>query len=418
MNCALIDPNLPSKQIKQQLRQLRSTVVYFLPDSEVQRKPVQFGIRYRNLETFRGRRVTRKTRPNAASVVLFSSGSTGEPKGVVLDWDSVHDIIASRYSHEAEQSSNNRVLNLSPLNWTVGLFHAISLNLNVDVISRDPLAMTVNNLIEEIRATEVERVYLGANFARVIAKAVEQYTGPKIETVKKFVIGSGHISWDLVNTFTKLFSPDTEFVHSYGSTEAVGMMVRSWQMDAMPDSGRVPLGYIDDANGLRLEATGEEGVFHVVATQRIATRYLSENLTAKQFTTLPDGTRSWRSGDLVRLDGTTKELYFEGRIDDIVKNSDHLVSLVAVEREINSLPGVELSAVRAFPEHGQDLIVAFVQLSHNAPQSEARIVSALRKRLPSYHIPHRVILCDPIPLTNRGKADLEKLRAIKSEHDN
>jgi acyl-coenzyme A synthetase/AMP-(fatty) acid ligase len=272
--------------------------------------------------------------------------------------------------------------------------------------------MTMDQLIEEIRGTRVDRIYLGANFARVFAKAAENYKGPKIETVKRFVIGSGHISWDLVNRFRVLFSGDTEFVHSYGSTEAVGMLASSWPMGEIPESGPVSLGLLGNASGIRLDDTDEEGVFQVVATQRIATRYLSESLTSQQFITFPDGTRGWRSGDLVRLEGVAQEIFFEGRVDDIVKNSDHLVSLVALEREINSLPGVELSAVKQFSQTGRDVIVGFVQLSKRNPRSEAQIVAALRKRLPSYSIPHRVILCDPIPLTDRGKADLEQLRAL------
>lgn len=412
MSCALIDSNFPSAQLELQLRQLRSKVIYFLPGTKRPRVPFLSGIRYRNLENFRRRTATRWASRRGASVVLFSSGSSGKPKGVVFEWGNIHDIVISVYDQKPPPNPAHRVLNLSPLNWTVGLFHAISLNVNVDVVSRDPLSMTMNQLIEEIRTTAVERVYLGANFARVFAKAAEYYKGRQIETVKKFVIGSGHISWELVNKFTTIFSHDTEFVHSYGSTEAVGMMARSWKMNEIPESGRVPLGYLDGSNGLRLEKTDEESVFHVVATQRIATRYLSESLSIQQFITLPDGTRGWRSGDLVRLEEATNEIYFEGRVDDIVKNSDHLVSLVALEREINSLPGVELSAVRTFPHNGQNLIVAFVQMTTRSPRSEAQIVSTLRKRLPSYSIPHRVILCDQIPLTNRAKADIEQLRAL------
>jgi acyl-coenzyme A synthetase/AMP-(fatty) acid ligase len=412
MNCALIDSSLPSTQIRLQLRQLCSRVIYVLPTMKRQPMPFLSGIRYRNLETFRGRAADRKSHKHGSSVVLFSSGSTGEPKGVVFEWDRIHEIVAPVYSQDPATESGHRVLNLSPLNWTVGLFHAISLNFTADLISRNPLSMTMDQLIEEIRGTRVDRIYLGANFARVFAKAVENYKGPKIETVKRFVIGSGHVSWDLVNKFRVLFSGDTEFVHSYGSTEAVGMLASTWPMGEIPESGRVSLGLLGNASGIRLEDTDEEGVFQVVATQRIATRYLSESLTSQQFVTFPDGTRGWRSGDLVRLEGVAQEIFFEGRVDDIVKNSDHLVSLVALEREINSLPGVELSAVKQFSQTGRDVIVAFVQLSSRTPQSEAQIITALRKRLPSYSVPHRVILCDPIPLTDRGKADLEQLRAL------
>jgi acyl-coenzyme A synthetase/AMP-(fatty) acid ligase len=304
------------------------------------------------------------------------------------------------------------VLNISPLNWTVGLFHAISLNENVDLVTLNPSTITMTQLIEEIRKTKVEQIYLGANFARVFAKAVEHYKGPTIETVKKFVIGSGAISWELVNKFKTIISSDAEFVHSYGSTEAVGMLASSWEMGKIPASGRVSLGYLEEADGIRLQDAGEKDLFEVLATQRVGQRYLSEDFTNQHFITLPDGTRCWRSGDLIRLEGQPQEIFYEGRVDDIVKNSDHLVSLSALEREINSLRGVELSAVKKFPLPNRDLIVAFVQMSNPNPKSDTEILSALRKRLPSYSVPHRVILCDEIPLTNRGKADLEKLRAI------
>jgi acyl-coenzyme A synthetase/AMP-(fatty) acid ligase len=412
MNCALIDSSLPIKQIKLQLSQLQSKVIYFLPDTKRKRMPLFSGIRFRNLETFGKRGVDRVSQKSGASVVLFSSGSTGEPKGVVFEWKSIHKIVESRYSKDFQQGLSPSVLNISPLNWTVGLFHAISLNNNVNLISRNPLSMTMNQLIEEIRRTKVDRIYFGANFARVFAKAVEHNKGPTIETVKVFVIGSGAISWDLVNKFKTIISSEAEFVHSFGSTEAVGMLASSWEMGKIPASGRVSLGHLEEADGIRLRDTGEKDVFEVLATQRTAQRYLSEDLTTQHFITLPDGTRCWRSGDLIRLEGQPQEIFYEGRVDDIVKNSDHLVSLAALEREINSLRGVELSAVKKFLLPNRDLIVAFVQMSNPNPKSETEILSALRKRLPSYSIPHRVILCDEIPLTNRGKADLEKLRSI------
>jgi acyl-coenzyme A synthetase/AMP-(fatty) acid ligase len=409
LNCALIDAALPSNQVKLQLRQLNANVIYYLPSANPVPIPIWSGIRYQNLESVKFGHHSSSKSSSQNCVVLFSSGSTGEPKGVVLAWDTIHEILASNYSQQASQQAKPRVLNLQPLNWTVGFFHAISLNASVELLSINPLEMTIRQLIERIRIAKAERIYLGANFARLFAKALDGYTGQPLESVTRFVIGSGAITWELVNRFKRILPEGAEFVHSYGSTEAVGMLASRWSMNNIPKSGRVSLGKLSDANGTCLQESEQPGRYEVLATERIGKRYLATNYPTQQFFTLPDGTHCWKSGDLVSVDGETQEIYFEGRVDDIVKNSDHLVSLFKVEAEINSMRGVEMVAVRQVVVDNREVIVAFVQISKADSRSEARIISSLRKKLPSYSIPQKIVICDEIPLTNRGKPDNQKL---------
>jgi acyl-coenzyme A synthetase/AMP-(fatty) acid ligase len=286
------------------------------------------------------------------------------------------------------------------------------LNKEVSLTSINPLSVSMSKLIELFNENQVEKIYLGANFARVYSNVIDRYNGPAIESVKKFVIGSGAISWEIVQKFKKLIPPDAEFMHSYGATEAVGMLSGKWKMSNIPEFGKVPLGTVAESRGIKFEQTEQAGVFQVLATQRIARRYLLNSQTLEKFVTLDDGTKCWKSGDLVRFEGKEKTIFHEGRVDDIVKNSDHLVSLFSVEREINNLSFVEACAVRKLPFGDRELIVAFVQAPNQNTRTVSQVMFSLKKKIPSYSIPHRIIVCEKLPLTNRGKPDSAQLVAL------
>lgn len=134
-------------------------------------------------------------------------------------------------------------------------------------------------------------------------------------------------------------------------------------------------------------------------------------LTAKRF--LPDlydpaGGRMYRTGDRVCVtsDGTVE---FLGRVDHQVKVRGYRIELGEIEVALEGAPGVDVAAAAVRSADGSGpRIEAFVS-SNSAPPSEAELKAWLRKSLPDYMVPGRIVVLERLPLTPNGKIDRNAL---------
>jgi acyl-coenzyme A synthetase/AMP-(fatty) acid ligase len=183
------------------------------------------------------------------------------------------------------------------------------------------------------------------------------------------------------------------------------------QISEAPASGPVPIGIPRDPDNLFLRPTGE-GSFEIIVSGNIASGYLDKSLTAEKFVTDENGKTWWLSGDLVRLDESSGNYYFVGRLDDFVKVNDHNVSLVEVDSALNAQPGV-LNSLTLTAEHkGRTRIVSFIETKPGSNLDQDQVIQFLRARIPSYSIPQLVLVLDAFPLTRSGKPDRAKLRNL------
>lgn len=123
--------------------------------------------------------------------------------------------------------------------------------------------------------------------------------------------------------------------------------------------------------------------------------------------------RWYNTGDLVRQ-GAGGELYFHGRRDDLVKCRGYRISLREIEQALEGCSGVRQAAVVALPQPAQATSLAAFLLA--APGEEAapltaRVRAELRERLPHYMLPERIEVRDAFPMTATGKTD--RLRLLR-----
>ena len=205
-----------------------------------------------------------------------------------------------------------------------------------------------------------------------------------------------------------------EVIVVYGSSEGGGMGHACFSADTPIPEGRIRfpraagnVAIVDDA----LVPLTEGTVGEIVTTNVRSIGYWKrESLTDERYIVRPDGTRWYRTGDLGRFtdDGMLEVL---GRSDSQVKVRGFNVELTEVEAELLGHPEVHMAAVVDVPRSGGgSSLVGFIVPTRGALPSTASIRMHLADRLPTYKIPSRFVTIDRIPQTAGGKFDRAVLR--------
>ncbi len=220
------------------------------------------------------------------------------------------------------------------------------------------------------------------------------------------------------------WAPGREMVNAYGPTETTLCAAISAPLTAgSAGSGVVPIGspvggaalFVLDG-WLRAVPAGVVGELYV-AGRGVGVGYLGRGpLTGSRFVACPfggsgaPGTRMYRTGDLVcwRPDG---QLAYVGRADDQVKIRGYRIELGEVQAALAGLDGVKQAVVIAREDRpGDKRLVGYV-VGVTGTVDPAEIRAALAERLPAYMIPAAVVVLDALPLTLNGKLDTRALKA-------
>ncbi len=207
-----------------------------------------------------------------------------------------------------------------------------------------------------------------------------------------------------------------EVVNLYGPTETtIAISAYAWNpRNKKNKNGIVCLGKIFE--GQRhllldmetLKPAGEEGELCLGGSQVIHAYLGDDKLTEKYFIRVDEipGEIWYRTGDLVRED-EDGDLFFLGRADSEVKISGYRVNLFEIDTAIRKAAGTDMVA-SVLVDKKTPAIISFVSGDHSLGESE--IIHDCKKELPWYMIPERIIFVDEMPLTLNGKIDRNKLK--------
>lgn len=357
--------------------------------------------------------------PSNLAYVMYTSGSTGEPKGAMI----VHSGLVNY------------------LTWAIGAY-GVEEGRSVPVHSSISFDLTVTSMYPALLAgghVELLREDVGAqNLIAALKKADKrslvkitpahlELLGQQISpqeaagVTKTFVIGGEALLAENLSLWRD-YAPATHLINEYGPTETVvGCCVYEVRA-ADPKTGPVAIGrpiantqlYILDAN-LQPVPAGVKGDLYIGGAGVARGYFNRPELTAKKF--LPDpfstkpGARMYKSGDLARYrkDGTLEYL---GRVDDQVKVRGYRIELGEIEAALAGHPAVQSCTVLALEETpGNKQLVAYA-----VPQSGKSLVADdlkefLKQSLPEYMVPAQFVFLDAFPLTQNGKIDRKALPA-------
>ena len=352
--------------------------------------------------------------PASTAYIAFTSGSTGEPKGVVVPHRAVTRLALGAPEYAAH-GAGQRYLRLAPLAFdasTFELFVPLTTGATIEVHPPGPVAPL--ELAAFLRDRQVTVAWLTAGLFRLVAKEAPH----GFDTLTQLITGGDVVPADQVRSVLGRRAGDLVVTNGYGPTESTTFATTCSVRDAADLGDTMSIGrpvggtrvLVVDAD-LAPVAQGAAGEL-LVAGSGLATRYLGRpDADAAAFVTPPGlDERYYRTGDQVRWDGT--RLTFLGRTDRQVKIRGHRVELTEVESALRALPGVSDAAAAYGPLGDQPTLVAAVVPADPAEQVDPdRLRAGLGAVLPGYMVPARVVVVPALPLTANGKVDLDAVLA-------
>jgi amino acid adenylation domain-containing protein len=352
--------------------------------------------------------------------VMFTSGTTGTPKGVVLPHRSVIRMLCD--TDWLRLGPDTVTLHSSAFAFDTSIIDifAALLHGGTVVIPKDG-ALSIADLAEAVASHGVNTLWLTSGLFHAVADSQPS----AFAKVGQVIVGGDIVSPGHVAR-VKAACPDVIVINGYGPTESNVTNAHVIEAADIASGQALPIGravpgtqiYILDENQQPVP-TGVMGEL-CIAGRGLALGYWNRpDLTAEKFITVnwQQELRLYRSGDLA-LNPGNGVLRFFGRIDSQVKIRGFRVELSEVEAAIESHPGVQQAVVLASVPEGQAdkiLVAYFVPKDPKSRAvSSAALVDHVRSLLPDFARPTFFVAMDAIPLNSNGKVDRRRLAPISA----
>lgn len=364
------------------------------------------------------------TSPADVAYVVHTSGSTGQPKAVLVEHRNVRNTLAA-------------IEALMPIgtpfrgSWWCGPAFDVAIWESWAPLLAGGTCVVVpeddrwdgESLFHHLSTSRVQSAYLPATFLPDLVRAVREDPGT-CSSLQRLLVGVEPIENSLMQSLLTA-RPDLQVVNGYGPAEAAICCLLHKVVVGDPRDDRLPIGHPLPGNRILLlddegRVTDADRGELLVVGSGVARGYLSAP-GDDRFLTDPSGSgeRAYRTGDVVsRLprDGYR----FEGRRDRQVKLRGHRIEPAEVEAALCRQPGVAFAAVvpREIPGSGPVLVGHVVPLPHEQ-LDPATLRTGLAAVLPAAWVPSVLEMVDALPLTPHGKTDFDALhrRALPAPSD-
>jgi long-chain acyl-CoA synthetase len=344
--------------------------------------------------------------PDAAAVILYTSGTTARPKGVLHTHQSLWHC-ARLFSEAAELRSDGRMLLMCPMMHMSGLLQLLTTVFSggtaVIVPPLDPVAAL--DAIERARCTHMFGLPVAYHFM-----VREQERAPRrVDTIRSAIGGGDSVPVALIRAFQEAFGVPIREGH--GMSECAPNIANP-RTGLRPGSMGRPLPGVE----ARVDAvSGETGELLLRTPGMFARYWRDEEETRRAF---QDG--FLRTGDLARIDDDGF-FWFAGRSKEIIVRGAANISPQEVEDAICRHPAVAQAGVVGVPDELLfEKVVAFVSLHRQhlpSRELELKIRLHVTNRHSSVATPHEIVFVDAVPKNKSGKIMRRVLKAVTLDRD-
>jgi D-alanine--poly(phosphoribitol) ligase subunit 1 len=353
--------------------------------------------------------------------IMFTSGSTGIPKGVAISHAQVLNFIAWT-KHEFGIVPGDIISNVNPMFFDNSVFDFYASLFNGAALAPIPRALLKDPQQLAQQVTEADcTVWFSVPSLLIYlttTHTLDQFSWP---TMRSIVFGGEGYPKPELQKLHELLGSRVRFVNVYGPTECtcICSAYDVTDRDFVVPSGLPPIGHLArNFRGLLLDgdqivAPGETGELCLLGPNVGIGYYRDPVRSNEAFVANPACTshteRMYRTGDLMRKDPADGLLRFVARKDNQIKHMGYRIELEEIEAALACLPGVSQCAVvykRSRSQFGN--IVAYVAGDTIRLDAE-QIADRLRTVLPPYMVPRQIKIRDALPKNANGKIDRKTL---------
>ena len=350
---------------------------------------------------------------------LFTSGSTGVPKGVLISHACVLDFI-DYFPDTFGILERDIIGNQAPFDFDVSvkdIYSALKTGAKLVIIPTSAFALP--NEVLDILCREHVTVLIWAVSALCMISMLKGFDY-KVPADVRLVMFSGEAMPLPQLAIWQKHLPNAEFVNLYGPTEITcnstyfRIEKNAGEMEILPIGKAFPGRHVFllDENNTEITSSGATGEICTGGTSLALGYYRNPEASEKAFTSNPlpgfKIERIYRTGDLAYYD-ENGDLIFAGRKDFQIKHLGHRIELEEIERTLEKIPGV--SRMVCIYDHAKKKIHGFY--IGEKDKKEIRIEAS--EYLPPYMIPSKLKQLETMPMTKNGKADRAALAAMITE---
>lgn len=362
--------------------------------------------------------VRRKAIDTDPVYIVFTSGSTGIPKGVAACHRSVIDYVES-LTEVLQVTEDSVFANQTPLYFDAclkELFSTLKYGATTYLVPKS-LFMFPIKLVEFLNEYKINTVCWVVSALTMIS-SMKTFDKVKPEYLHTVAFGSEVFPIKQFNLWRQAL-PKARFINLYGPTEATGMSCYYEVDREFQEGDAIPIGrpfknteilLLDENN--QVPPQGEPGEMCIRGTAVTLGYYNNFEKTNEVFVQNPLNSSYheliYRTGDIGKLN-QYGELVFISRKDYQIKHMGHRIELGEIEVHVNMIEGIH-SACCIYDKEKEKIVLFYV-----GETEKKALVTELKKKLPRYMIPNQVYEIPRMPLTANGKIDRVKLKETNDE---
>ncbi len=350
--------------------------------------------------------------------MVYTSGSTGYPKGVLKSHKAVISFIEA-FTSEFKFDSDEVIGNQTPFYFDASakdIYLMLKIGATLEILPKTVFALPPE-LISYLNEKKVTTALWVPTVISIVAKLNPFSMVTPTYLRKLFFVGEVMPMKDL-NKWIKTL-PHIEYVNLYGQSELAGVCCyykvdRDFENDEVLPIGKnlnnCKIYIVDEDKVVSKDDVSHVGEIYIVSDSLALKYFNDEEKTSQKFIMKDFGegeVRCFSTGDLASYD-KDGNLIFASRSDFQIKHSGYRIELGEIEAVANSLEGI--SSCCCLYDNKKKKIMLFVELMDGVEMTKKDIQHILRGKLSSYMVPEKVVILDFIPHNANGKIDRQCLK--------